>query len=182
MAQKCGEMVDCFTHICTEHSHKDAQIKLVCKDDAKFLHLLMNTPSVLERLNEVPTEQQDWIDAINEWSRDDDEEDYIIFAGNTPIGWLGVNGLLGKDRTAYLIMAVLLPEYQRQGFGSFAIRKLMCCLKQRGFEKILLYTDSDNDAAQACYQSCGFRIVDSLMETMSNGVAVPRFKMEACLL
>ena len=107
------------TLICMEQNYKNAQIKSVCNNDAKFLHLLMNNPSVLQRLNEVPTEQQDWIDAVNEWSHDDDEEDYIVFDGNTPIGWLGVNGLLGEDKTAYLKMAVFLPDYQGHGFGFF---------------------------------------------------------------
>ena len=165
-----------------EHMYKDVQIKPVCESDANFLHLLMNDPPVLQRLNEVPTQQQNWIDAINEWSCDDDEEDYLIFDGNTRIGWLGVNGLLGEDKAAYLKMAVLLPNYQGHGFGTFAIRELMRRLKHRGFEKIVLYTDSDNDQAQACYQKCGFRVVESLVETMSNGMAVSRFKMEACLL
>ena len=160
----------------------DARIRSVCKNDARFLHLLMNCPPVLQRLNEVPTVQQDWKDAIGEWSQDDDEEDYIVLDGSTPIGWLGLNGLLGEDKAAYLKMAVLLPEYQGHGFGYFAICELMCRLKHREFEKIVLYTDSDNYQAQACYQKCGFRIAESLVETMSNGMEVSRLKMEACLL
>ena len=59
--------------------HEDVRIRPVCKNDAEFLYLLMNCPSVLQRLNEVPTEQQDWTDAINGWSHDNDEEDYIVF-------------------------------------------------------------------------------------------------------
>lgn len=65
------------TQICTEHSYKNARIRLVCKNDAEFLNVLMNCTTVLQVLNEVPTELQDWIDAINEWSHDDDEENYI---------------------------------------------------------------------------------------------------------
>ena len=161
-----------------EHIYKNARIKLVCKNDAEFLNELMNCTTVLQILNEVPTKLQDWIDAINEWSHDDDEEDYIVFDENTPIGWLGVNGLLDENKRAYLKMAVLLPDYQGQGFGSFAIQEVMCHLKQRGIKQIILYTDKDNYRAQACYQKCGFRIVESLVETMSNGKDVPRFKME----
>lgn len=162
--------------------HEDVRIRPVCKNDAEFLYLLMNCPSVLQRLNEVPTEQQDWTDAINGWSHDNDEEDYIVFDGDAPIGWFGVNGLLNEGKTVYLKMAVLLPEYQGQGFGTFAIRELMCRLKCRGFEKIVLYIDSDNYKAQVCYQKCGFRIAELQVETMSNGRAVSRLKMEACLL
>ena len=67
-----------------EHMYKDVQIKPVCESDAYFLHLLMNDPPVLQRLNEVPTQQQNWIDAINEWSCDDDEEDYATMGEPVP--------------------------------------------------------------------------------------------------
>ena len=100
-------------------------IRPVNKQDAGFINQLMNCPSILQILNEVPTVLQDWMDAINEWLRDDDEEDYIILKHNTPIGWIGINGLASQDKTAYIKMAVLLPEYQKQGIGAFAIRRLM---------------------------------------------------------
>ena len=50
-------------------------IKAVDENDAEFLNSLMNHPSVLKALNEISTEKQDWMDAIKEWSCDDDEED-----------------------------------------------------------------------------------------------------------
>ena len=156
-------------------------IKPVCEDDADFLYSLMNIPSVLQVLNEIPTERQDWVDAVNAWLSDDDEEDYIVFHKSTPIGWLGINGLLSKDKTAYLKMAVFLPEYQGRGVGAFAIKQLMSDLKSRGYEKIILYTDSDNHKAQSCYKKCGFQIVDSLTETVSNGKSILRVKMESAL-
>ena len=157
------------------------QIRLVDVNDAEFLYQLMNCPSVLESLNEIPTERQDWINAISEWLSDDDEEDYIVFDGSIPVGWLGINGLLGEDRTAYLKMAAFLPGYQGRGFGSFSIRELMRSLKLRGIEKIVLFTDQENTRAQACYRKCGFRVVESLTETMSNGKNVFRYRMEGLL-
>ena len=153
-------------------------IKPVCEDDADFLYSLMNIPSVLQILNEIPTERQDWVDAVNGWLSDDDEEDYIVFHKSTPIGWLGINGLLGGDKCAYLKMAVFLPEYQGRGFGSFSIKQLISNLKSRGFEKVVLYTDSDNYKAQSCYKKCGFQTVESLTETMSNGKSISRVKMK----
>ena len=164
-----------------ENSFEDTQLKPVSKNDAEFLHRLMNDASVLQVLNEVPTQLQDWTDAIDAWSRDDDEEDYIIFCGDTPIGWLGVNGLLSDDHSAYLKMAAFLPEYQGQGYGTNAIQKLMCDLKRRGIEKMILFADQCNELAQACYKKCGFYVVGSLIETMSNGKDVLRYKMEARL-
>ena len=157
------------------------QIRAVNENDANFLNFLMNCPSVLQALNEIPTEIHDWADAIKAWFCDNDEEDFIIMNGDTPIGWLGINGLLNEDRTVYLKMAALTPDSQGCGFGTAAILELMRSLKQRGIRKMILYTDLDNRIAQACYRKCGFKIADSLTETMSNGKAVQRYIMEAYL-
>ena len=108
-----------------EDSSNNVRIRPVCGNDAEFLNRLMNCPAVLERLNEVPTSLQDWIGAVHEWSADDDEEDYIVSVGDTPAGWLGVNGLLADGHSAYLKMAAFLPEYQGHGFGTESIRELM---------------------------------------------------------
>ena len=149
----------------------------VCEKDAEFLYRLMNCPAILQRLNEVATTRQDWADAISEWARDDDEEDYIIFEEDIPVGWLGINGLLNDDLTAYLKIAALLPEFQGRGIGSFVIRELVQSLKRRGIEQVVLFTDRDNLTAQACYRKCGFRIAESLTDTMSNGKTVQRYRM-----
>ena len=160
---------------------KELQIRPVNESDAEFLYQLMNCPPLLERLKEVPTTRQDWMDAIREWMKDEDEEDYIVLAGDTPMGWLGINGLLGGDRIAYLKMAAFLPEYQGKGYGTRSIREVLDVLKRKGFEKVILYTDRDNVIAQACYRKCGFKTVEYLTETMSNGKDVDRVKMVSCL-
>ena len=160
---------------------KELQIRPVNESDAEFLYQLMNCPSLLERLNEVPTTRQDWTDAISEWLKDEDEEDYIVLAGCIRTGWLGVNGLLGGDGIAYLKMAAFLPEYQGKGYGTCSIREVLDSLKQRGIEQVFLYTDSDNAPAQACYRKCGFTVAENLTETMSNGKDVDRVKMISCL-
>ena len=160
---------------------KEIQIRPVNDSDAEFLYQLMNCPSLLERLNEVPTTRQDWTDAISEWLKDEDEEDYIVLAGDTPMGWLGVNGLRGGNGIAYLKMAAFLPEYQGRGYGTCSIRVVLDNLKRKGIEQVFLYTDSDNAPAQACYRKCGFKVVESLTETLSNGKDVDRVKMVSCL-
>ena len=160
---------------------KELQIRPVNDSDAEFLYQLMNCPSLLERLNEVPTTRQDWTDAISEWLKDEDEEDYIVLAGDTPMGWLGVNGLRGENGIAYLKMAAFLPEYQGRGYGTCSIRVVLDNLKRKGIEQVFLYTDSDNAPAQACYRKCGFKVVESLTETLSNGKDVDRVKMVSCL-
>ena len=67
-------------------SEKGIKIVLVNEKDAVFLCELMNSEEVMTALNEVPTAAELWEDAIAEWKRDDDEEDYIIFSGDAPVG------------------------------------------------------------------------------------------------
>ena len=61
------------------------------------------------------------------------------------------------------------------------LREVLETLKSRGIEKVILYTDSANAKAQACYAKCGFRTAETLTETMSNGKEVPRIRMETRL-
>ena len=156
----------------------DIQIVEVNKTDAPFLSVLMNNKDILDALKEVPTEPEDWVEAISVWENDPDEEDYIIFDGDTPIGWLGINGLSSEDKTAYIKMLAILPLFQNKGVGSYVVNFCVENLKSRKFEKVVLYTDKSNLRAQKCYEKCGFGVREELTETMSNGEAVPRYKME----
>lgn len=157
------------------------KLRAVSAADAQFLFSIMNLDAILNALNEVPTQLDDWMDAIKEWSRDDDEEDYIICDGETPIGWLGINGLSSADKVAYLKLAAVLPNYHNKGIGYYAISQVIEMLRQRNYSKIVLYTDQDNKKARACYSKCGFEITETITEEVSNGKIVPRCIMELVL-
>ena len=154
----------------------------ISEQDAAFLNTLMNLPPILEALNEIPTQLRDWQEAIQEWERDPDEEDYLVRIGETPVGWLGVNGLASEDGTAYLKMAAILPEYQGRGIGVQAVREVVEILRRRRVSRVLLYTDQENRKAVACYTKCGFTVRDRLTEEMSNGKLVDRYEMEVTLI
>lgn len=154
------------------------KLRAVSDSDAQFLTLIMNTDSVLNALNELPTQLEDWVDAIKEWSKDNDEEDYIIIVGEIPIGWLGINGLESADQVAYLKLAAILPEYHNKGIGCYAINQVIEMLRQRKYLKVALYTDQENYKARACYSKCGFEVTETFMEEMANGKTVARCKME----
>ena len=157
------------------------KLRAVSSADAQFLFSIMNLDAILNALNEVPTQLDDWMGAIKEWSRDDDEEDYIICDGETPIGWLGINGLSSADKVAYLKLAAVLPNYHNKGIGYSAISQVIEMLRQRNYSKIALYTDQDNKKARACYSKCGFEITETVTEEVSNGKVVPRCIMELVL-
>ena len=157
------------------------KINKVKKSDAQFLHDLMNNESIMAVLNEVPTAINVWTDAIMEWEQDPDEEDYIIFDELVPIGWLGLNGLSSEDKKAYIKVIALIPSYQKRGIGQYVINQIIENLKLRGYVSIGLYTDQSNVQAQCCYLKCGFDVTDKIVQKMSNGTYVRRYKMERIL-
>lgn len=154
------------------------KLRIVDENDAPFLYSIMNDNTVLEALNEVATQLCDWEDAIREWNIDDDEEDYIIYSGEAPIGWLGINGLSSTDRIAYLKIVAILPKHHNKGIGHYCISRVIEMLRTRNYTKVALYTNQNNHKAQACYHKCGFEITEALTEEMSNGEFVARYRME----
>lgn len=54
-------------------------------------------------------------------------------------------------------------------------------LRQRSYQKLALYTDLENHKARACYQKCGFEVVETFTEEMANGKTVARCMMEMVL-
>lgn len=157
------------------------RLRAVSDADAQFLAFIMNTDSVLNALNELPTQLEDWVDAIKEWSKDSDEEDYIISDDETPIGWLGINSLESADKVAYLKLVAILPHYHNKGIGHHVISQVIEMLRQRNYLKVALYTDQENYKARACYSKCGFEVTETFMEEMANEKTVARCKMELML-
>lgn len=160
---------------------KNIKIKEVTTNDAGFLFQLMNDPSVIKALNEVPTEKSDWLEAVCAWKEDKDEAGYIIFDDTVPVGWFAVNGLLTDGKQAFLKMAVLLPAYQGKHIGRYVLRQILEHMKAKGYESVLLFTNQNNLAAQKCYANCGFKITDALTEEMSDHTMAARYKMECRL-
>lgn len=154
------------------------EIKRVSAGDAEFLFRLMNEPSVMKTLNEVPTAKVDWEEAVSAWNEDADEEGYIIFSGAQPIGWFAVNGLLADNHTAFLKMAALMPAYQGKHIGRYVLTRILTHLKSIGITSVQLFTNRDNLAAQKCYTNCGFSVAEELTEEMSDGSVAGRYRME----
>ena len=97
---------------------KNIEMKIAADADAHFLHQLMNNESVMQALNEVATSIEIWSEAIKEWENDPDEEDYIIFSEETRIGWIGINGLISKNKRVFIKIIALMPEYQSLASGN----------------------------------------------------------------
>ena len=157
------------------------ELKEVMEREYEFLYELMNNESIMKRLNETCTSLEDWKSAILYWKNDSDEENYIIYNNNKPIGWIGINNLDSSDREVYIKILAILPENQRRGIGGYAVKNMINYLKGKGFKKLSLYTDKDNDYAQRCYIKCGFKIETTLTDKMANGKNIERYKMSIVL-
>lgn len=160
---------------------ENIRIEKVTTNDAGFLFQLMNEPSVISVLHEVPTQISDWQEAVLAWLEDADEKGYIVFIGSTPVGWFAVNGLLAEDHSAFLKIAVLLPSWQSKHIGRYVLSQIIKIQQSAGIRTLTLFTDQSNVKAQKCYEACGFEIVETLTEEMSDQTIVKRYKMECNL-
>ena len=157
---------------------EDIVLRNVIEGDAGFLFRLMNDSAVREALGEPPTLQNDWEQAIAVWKEDSDEEGYLVCYRGEAVGWFAVNGLLTEGDEVFLKMAVLLPAYQNRGIGSAVLRELLGKLQGRGSGMVQLFTDRDNKPARRCYEKCGFRVAETVVQKLSDGREVPRVRME----
>lgn len=159
----------------------DIELREIREGDGEFLFRLMNEEAVRKALGEPPTLRSDWDQAVEAWREDADEEGYLVWYRGERVGWFAVNGLLAGENGVFLKMAVLLPEYQNRGIGSAVLRDLLNRLRDRGVGTVQLFTDRDNGRARRCYEECGFRVVETLVDRLSDGREVPRVRMECVL-
>lgn len=132
-------------------------IKVIEKTDIPFLVRLMNAREIKSSIHIGDTDEKYWYDAYELWAADRYEISFIIRKGETPVGWMKLNCPDNTD-TAWISMLVILPEYQRQGIGSFAVSYAEDYFAGRGFSRIGIHTTKDNEAAQRCYTKLGFTI------------------------
>ncbi len=102
-------------------------------------------------------------------SRDPDEENFILYMGEIPCGWLKVNGL-DNPEDAWISMLVVEPKYHRLGIGVHAVGYAEEFLKSRRKRRVCVWTTEDNIAARGLYESCGFAVSKTLEDTSSDGV------------
>ena len=153
-------------------------IKQVEPGDSYFLYQLMNAPQIMSVLNELPTSRDDWADAVACWETDDDELDFIVWSGDRQVGWFAFNGLSASDKTVYLNMAAILPEYQHRGIGTHVLSQLLDVMKEKNFAHAILFTNQENESAQRCHQKCGFKVTEKLTQSLTDGTETKRYKME----
>jgi ribosomal-protein-alanine N-acetyltransferase len=68
----------------------------------------------------------------------------------------GYSVFLIEDGEGYIESIAVNSNHRRRGLGILALKYMMECLKDRGFEKINLHVRMDNIAAMSLYEKEGF--------------------------
>lgn len=105
---------------------------------------------------------RDFFNEIKEMlkQRDPDEENFLIYLGALPCGWLKLNGLESKD-TGWISMLAVEPKFRRCGVGRYAVNFAVDFFETNGKKKVKIHTTEDNFPARALYESCGFSVEES---------------------
>lgn len=68
---------------------------------------------------------------------------------------------LAKGNEAEIHLLAVAPEYRRQGLGRMLIETAITQASQKGYAKLLLWTQLSMHAAQRLYESTGFIHIDN---------------------
>jgi mycothiol synthase len=87
----------------------------------------------------------------------DDDASLVLVDGETIVGFVKI-GVMAKD--AYVTGIGVIPAYRRQGLARYMLGTSMRRAAANQHQKMILYVDSENQAALGLYQSLGFRSVN----------------------
>ncbi len=109
----------------------------------------------------------EWRDALLE--NDKDEAHFLIYRDVFPVAWLKINGLSEGDN-AWISMLAVVPKFQKQGIGEYAVRYAEEYCMSYGKKKLFVKTTMDNAPAQKLYQKCGYTVCDKTVYATSDGI------------
>ena len=98
--------------------------------------------------------------------------------------WVGIAGIydLAVDpETAWLAWFGILPEYQRRGYATEALRMFEDVARQRGYLYARLFTERTDAAAIACYLYNGYFQEEYSCSTDRDALKIPMYIMSKSL-
>lgn len=130
----------------------------VTRGDLPFLCALYNRTELLDRLGAGELDIDDWDEAFEQWREDGDEEDYIIYYGSEPAGWVKLSGLESGE-CGWISMLVIAPEFRGHGVSRECIRLAEEIFTEKGINTAAMHVYRSNEAAEKCCLSCGYTAV-----------------------
>lgn len=79
---------------------------------------------------------------------------FILLFHDEIVGYCTVD----RGKVDYLFGLFIADNWQKQGFGSYFIKKIMALLQAQGSQKFVLDVDIDNNCAIQAYKNAGFKI------------------------
>ncbi len=98
---------------------------------------------------------------------------YLICAGETPVG---MALYYDYDDEEYTLAELFIDErYQRRGYGTEAVEKLLREMQEDGrFQKVYLFYTKGNEAARRLYEKFGFREIVANDEAVGMELEFPQ--------
>jgi ribosomal protein S18 acetylase RimI-like enzyme len=136
----------------------------------------INASEVLSWI-QTPEELMNWaaikdfplsdISVFEQWHKDPEIQSYLLQQHREYIGY-GEIWYDARDNSVELARLVINPKYRRQGFGQELIKQLLNCIKDQGFQTVILRLFPTNIIAKSCYEKVGFRKMPPEIEAENN--------------
>lgn len=99
--------------------------------------------------------RQNYIEQINKDSYRKEQDYYIVYLDETPIGVTGLYSYHEYPDSAWLGWFGILEKYRNNGYGSAVLDKTIKLAKEKNYTKFRLYTDEYAKSAHKLYKSKG---------------------------
>lgn len=106
--------------------------------------------------NEIFPEEdgsQNFIEQINKDPYRKEQDYYIVYVDNTPVGVTGIYSYHEYPESAWLGWFGILEKYRRNGYGKMALDKTIELAKSKQYTRFRLYTDEYATDAHRLYES-----------------------------
>lgn len=99
--------------------------------------------------------RQNYIEQINKDSYRKEQDYYIVYLDETPIGVTWLYSYHEYPENAWLGWFGILEKYRNNGYGSTVLDKTIKLAKEKNYTKFRLYTDEYAKSAHKLYKSKG---------------------------
>ena len=153
-------------------TNPNRSIRIPQPEDAKYIAEIYNAN--LKPLHGVTIPTEEWRKLLEE--NDPYEAHFLITEKGIPRAWMKLNGLENPDN-GYISMLAVLPDYQRRGLGTFAVRFAESFMRSRRIPQLRVHATLDNLPALNLYGKLGFTENARRSIIAENGDAVMLVRM-----
>lgn len=108
--------------------------------------------------NEIFPEEdgrQNFVEQINKDPYRKEQDYYIVYVNDTPVGVTGIYSYHEYPESAWLGWFGILEKYRHNGYGKMALDKTIELAKEKQYTRFRLYTDEFATDAHKLYESRG---------------------------